>query len=153
MLLQHKIATSDLIRGLSSFVSTLMLDGEERNYLPAIEMLTTYFATHTLITASDKTKAVSQYRSLVTKFRSSQVCSPDDWFGFLCSCYELHCRPELHRVFKYSCLCLPPEAKMTSQFVVASIQMAYKTVPNVSSLFRDPRSLSRVFRFIGRGRD
>ena len=31
--------------------------------------------------------------------------------------------------------------------------MAYKTVPNVSSLFRDPRSLSRVFRLIGRGRD
>ena len=108
---------------------------------------------------------MSQYRSLVTKFRSSQVCR----FEFLCSCYELHCRPELNRVFKYSCLCLPPKAKITSQFVVpmpelgpdeevfhsciSSIQLAYQTVPNVSSLFRDPRSLSRVFRLIGRGRD
>ena len=169
ILLQHKIATSDLIGGLSSFDSVMMLDGEEKNYLPAIEMLTSYFSSHGRITVSDKTKAVSQYRSLVTKFRSGQVCRPDDWFEFLCSCYELHCRPELHRVFKYSCLCLPPKAKITSQFVVpmpelgpdeevfhsciSSIQLAYKTVPNVSSLFRDPRSLSRVFRLIGRGRD
>ena len=36
---------------------------------------------------------------------------------------------------------------------ISSIQLAYKTVPNVSSLFRDPRSLSCVFRLIGRGRD
>ena len=60
ILLQHKIATSDLIRGLSSFDSAVMLDGEEKNYLPAIEMLITYFPTHSWITASDKTKAVSQ---------------------------------------------------------------------------------------------
>ena len=124
-------------------------------------MLTTYFSSHSWITVNDKTRAVSQYRSLVTKFRSSQVCRPDDWFEFLCSCYELHCRPELHREFKYSCLCLPPKAKITSQFVVpmpelgpdeevfqlciSSIQLAYKTLPNVS--------LSRVFRLIRRGRD
>ena len=96
-------------------------------------------------------------------------CRPDDWFEFLCSCYVLQCRPELHRVFKYSCQCLPPKAKITSQFVVpmpdlgpdeevfhsciSSIQLAYKTVPNVSSHFRDPRSISRVFRLIERGRD
>ena len=169
ILLQHKIATSDLIRGLSSFDSAMMLDVEEKNYLPSIEMLTTYFTTQSWITVSDKTKAVSQYRSLVTKFLSSQVCRPDDWFGFLCSCCELHCQLELYRVIKYSCLCLPPKAKITSQFVVpmpelepdeevfhsciASIQMAYKTIPIVSSLFRDPRSLSSVFRLIGRGRD
>ena len=36
---------------------------------------------------------------------------------------------------------------------ISSIQLAYTTVPNVSSLFRDPRLLSRVFRLIGRGRD
>ena len=112
---------------------------------------------------------MSQYRSLVTTFRSSQVCRPDDSFGLLCSCYELHRQPELLRLFKYSSLCLPPDAKITSQFVVpmpelgpdqkvfcsciASTQMAYKTVPNVSSLFRDPRLLSRVFRHIGRGHD
>ena len=36
---------------------------------------------------------------------------------------------------------------------IASIQMAYKSVPNVSSLFQDPHSLSQVFRLIGRGRD
>ena len=39
-----------------------------------------------------------------------------------------------------------------SRSCITSIQMAYKTVPNVSSLFRDPRLLSRLFGLIGQGR-
>ena len=118
ILLQHKIVKSDLIRGVSSFDSAVMLDGEERLYLPAIELLTTYFASHCWITESDKTKSVSQYMSLVTNFSSCQIGRPDDWSTFLSSHYELHCRTELHQVFKYSCLCLPPDAKVTRQIVV-----------------------------------
>ena len=36
---------------------------------------------------------------------------------------------------------------------VTSIQVSYATVPNVSSLFREPRSISRVFRLQGKGKD
>ena len=137
--------------------------------MPAVEQLTSYFASYGSITASDKTKAVSQYRALVVKFRSSQVDRTVDWFTLLPGYYELHCRPELHQVFKYACLCLPPVAKIHLRFVVpipelgpdeemfqscvTSIQVSYATVPNVSSLFRDPRSISRVFRLLGKDKD
>ena len=169
ILLQHKIVKSDLIRGLSCFDSAMVLDGGEDRYISAIEQLTSHFASHGSITASDKTKAISQYRALVVKFRSSQIDRTVDWFTFLSGHYELHCRPELHQVFKYACLCLPPMAKFPVRFevpipelgpdeevfqsCVTSIQVSYATVPNVSSLFRDPRSINRVFRLIGKGKD
>ena len=147
----------------------MILDGGEDRYVPAVEQLTSYFASHGSITASDKTKAVSQYRALVTKFRSSQVDRTVDWFTFLSGHYELHCRPELHQVFKYACVCLPLMAKIPVRFVVpipqlgpdeemfqscvTSIQVSYATVPNVSNLFRDPRSISCDFRLLGKGKD
>ena len=36
---------------------------------------------------------------------------------------------------------------------VAGVQISYNTVPNVTSLYKDPRSISRVFRLLGRGRE
>ena len=39
------------------------------------------------------------------------------------------------------------------QSCVTSIQVSYATVPNVSNLFRDPRSISRVFRSLEKGKD
>ena len=41
----------------------------------------------------------------------------------------------------------------TFQSCVRSFQMSYPTIPHVSSLYRDPRSVSRVFRLLGRGSD
>ena len=35
---------------------------------------------------------------------------------------------------------------------VESIQISFSTVPNVSSLYQDPRSVPRVFRLLGRGK-
>ena len=69
MLLQHEIAKSDLIRGLSCFGSAMVLDGGEDRYVSVVEQLTTYFVSRGCIIASDKTirQAVSQYRALVAK--------------------------------------------------------------------------------------
>ena len=36
---------------------------------------------------------------------------------------------------------------------VSDVQISFTTVPNVSSLYQDPRSISRVFRLLGRGKD
>ena len=47
---------------------------------------------------------------------------------------------------------LGPDEEMF-QSCVTSIQVSYSTVPNASSLFRDPRSISRVFRLLGKGKD
>ena len=168
-MLQHKTVKSDLIRGLSCFDSGIILDGEEDRYNSAIEQLTSHFTSHGSITASDKSKAISQYMALVVKFRSSQIDWTVDWFRILSGHYELHCRPELHQVFKNVCLCLPPMAKIPVRFevpipelgtdeeicrsCVTSIQVSYATVPNVSSLFRDPRSINRVLRLLGKVKD
>ena len=41
----------------------------------------------------------------------------------------------------------------TFQSCVTRIQVFYATVPKVSSLFRDPRSINSVFRLLGKGKD
>ena len=43
--------------------------------------------------------------------------------------------------------------KGTFQSCVHSLQMSYSAVPNVSRFYRDTRSVSRVFRLLGRGQD
>ena len=81
--------------------------------------------------------------------------------------YEVHCGPQLMQLFKHSCLCLalfvevsPPfevpmpaleSDKCSFESFVISLQISYQTVPHVSSLFRDPKAVSRVFRLLGRG--
>ena len=169
VLLSHNILKSPLIRGLSSFDSVVMLDGPERHYIAAIEDLTSYFVSSSLITPGDKTKCVSQYRSLVTKFRTASDVPRGDWVLFLGAHYEMQSRPELSSVFRYASLCLPPTVTMPTSFkisvpdlasdqevfqsVVSSLQLSYVTVPNVSSLYQDPRSVYRIFRLLGRGRE
>ena len=41
----------------------------------------------------------------------------------------------------------------TFQSCVRSLQVSFNAVSNVASLYRDPRSVSRVFRLLGRGQD
>ena len=87
----------------------------------------------------------------------------------MASHYELQSRPELYQLFKYAGLCLPPQVQVPVPFVIpipelgsgedvfrsciGSVQMSFTRIPNVSSLYRDPRSISRVFRLLGRGKD
>ena len=92
VLLSHNILKSPLIRGLSSFDSAVMLDGPERHYIAAIEDLTSYFVSSGLITPGDKTKCVSQYRSLVTKFRTASDVPRGDWVLVIGAHYEMQSR-------------------------------------------------------------
>ena len=76
-------------------------------------------------------------------------------------------RLELLQVFNFACLCLPPIVAEPARFcvpvpglvsdvgafnsVVRSLQLSYVTVPNVSSLYKDPKTICRIFRLLGRG--
>ena len=151
VLLNHELLKSYLLRGLSSFDHAVLLDGPEQNYLSAIESLTGNFVSNGWMTASDKVKAVSQYRSFAVKLRSKSGISSTDCIHFLISHYEMQCRPELLQLFKHACLCLPPVVTSPPEFhlpisglesdeysfrsVVRSLQLSYVTVPNVSSLY------------------
>ena len=167
LLLEHEIVKSDLIKGLSSFDPSVMIEGAEEHYSVAIEKLSGYFSNAGWISASDKVRITSQYRSFVTKLRVQPIPEYDDWIHFLSTHYEIRCRPELFQLFKYSCLCLPPLVKVPPAFIVPvwdlesntesfqsclwSLQSSYLTVPHLSSLYRDVKSIPRVFRLLGRG--
>ena len=166
-LLNHEIVKSELIRGLSAFDHAVMLDGPEKNYLSAIENLTSHFLSSGWISSSDKITTVSQYRSFAIKLRSEDGINRDEWIRFLVSHHEMQSRPELLQIFKFACLCLPPVVAEPVRFcvpvpgivsdvgsfksVVRSLQLSYVTVPNVSSLYKDPKTFCRVFRLLGRG--
>ena len=169
LLLSHGIIKSDLARGLSSFDSSVIFEGSEQHYTVSIEKLTAHFVGCGWISSGDKVKAISQYRSFVAKLRDGPIPPYEDWLHFLSSHYEIQCRPELYQLYKYSCLCLPPLIEMPTPFVVPlagleygvetfqsclqSLQTSYQTIPDISSLYRDPKSISRAFRLLGRGTD
>ena len=169
LLLQHKIIGSGLIRGLSSFDPAVIFENSEKNYLTAIEKLSAHFVSSGWVTSSDKVKIISQYRAFVTKMRSSTIPEYDDWIQFLSVNYEMQCRVELFQLFKYACLCLRPLVEMPPEVLISiptlesdagmfqsclhCLQGSYLSIPHVSSLYRDTRSITRVFRLLGRGQD
>ena len=79
----------------------------------------------------------------------------------------MHSCPELLQIFKFACLCLPPVVAEPTRFcvpvpglvsdigafnsIVRSLQLSYVTVPNVSSLYKDTKTICRIFRLLGRG--
>ena len=167
--LEHEIVNCGLIKGLSAFDTAVILDGPESHYFTAIEKLSSHSVSMKLITSSDKAKVTSQYRSLVIKLRSESIPANSDWIHFLSAHHEIQCRPELFRLYKLSCLCLPPLVDIPPELTIPmpklavdvkmfdsclrSLQMSYSTVPPVSSLYKDPKSVCRVFRLLGRGSD
>ena len=169
ILLKHELVNSNLIRGLSSFDFAVMVEGSERHYVSAVEKRTTYFVNSGWLSPSDKVKCVSQYRSLATKLRADSVVKDDNWVQYLASHYEMQRRPDLLHLFRYACLCLPPFVGKVDHFevpvptlssdkemfrsCVTSLQQSYLSVPHVSSLYRDQRSIGRAFRLLGRGQD
>ena len=168
-LMEHEIVNSGLVKGLSAFDPAVILDGPESHYITAIEKLSSHFVSMKLITSSDKAKVISQYRSFAIKLRSEAIPAYSDWIHFLSAHHEIQCRPELLRLYNLSCLCLPPLVDIPPEFTVPmpklavdaemfdsclrSLQMSYSTVPHVSSLYKDPKSVCRVFRLLGRGSD
>ena len=169
VLLEHEIINSNLARGLFSFDYVMMVEGPEDNYIIAVEKLSSCFVATGWISPSNKVKADSQYRSFVTFLRASAVAYNDEWVQFLSSHYGMHCRPGLMQLFRYSCLCLPPKVggivrfeiptpnlpsdREMFQSCITNLQFSYLTVPNLSRLFRDQKSVVRVFRLLGRGLD
>ena len=168
VLFNHEIGKSELVRGLSAFDYAAKLDGPEKNYLSAIESHhTSHFFSNGWISVSDNATTVSQYRSFTVKLRSESGVNRDDWIRFLISHHEMQCRPELLQIFKFACLCLPPVVGEPARFVVSvpglvsdvssfdsvvrSLQLSYVIVPNVSSLYKDPKTICRIFRLLGRG--
>ena len=75
----------------------------------------------------------------------------------------------MYQLFKCASLCLPPLVRIPEPFVipifelgtdedvfrscVGSVHLSFTTVPNLSSLYQDPRSISGVFRLLGRWKD
>ena len=162
LLLGHEIIKSDLIRGLSAFDSSVMIESSEEHYAVAIEKMPAYFSNAGWVSASDKVKITSQYRSYITKLRADPLPDYDDWVHFLSTHYEIRCRPELCQLHKYSCVYLPPLIEMppslennTESFrsCLRSLQASYLTIPHVSSLYRDANSISPGIPLLGRGAD
>ena len=147
LFLGHEIIKSNLVKGLSAFDSSVMIEGSEEHYSVAFEKLSAYFSNAGWISASDKVKITSPYRSFITKLRADPVLDYDNWVPFLSSHFEIRCRPELFQLYKYSCLCLPPIIEMPPAFIVPvpslenntesfqsclrSLQVSYLTVPHV----------------------
>ena len=145
----------------------MVLESLEDVYTTAIEKLSSHFVSIGLFSSYDKERVVSQYRSLVTKIRSDPAPEYDDWIQFVVTHYEIQCRPDLLRLFSLSCLSLAPVVVVPPSFdvlvpdlnsdrsffqsCIVSLQVSYQTVPRVSSLFRDPKVISHVFRLLGRG--
>ena len=111
---------------------------------------------------------ISQYRSFAVKLRSESILDRGDWIHFISAHHEIQCRPELFQLYKLSCLCLPPLVDTPPIFTIPlpklasdvemfescirSLQMSCLTVPHVSSLYKNPKSVCRVFRLLGRTR-
>ena len=168
-LLERENVKSKLVRGLSAFDSVVIFGGPEANYAVAIEKLSSHFVSTGLITSGDKVMIISQNRSFVTKLRAEPVPEYDCWIQFMSSHYELQCRPELLRVYKFASICLSPQKDMllefsvpmpglesdseTFQSCVRSLQLSYSTVPHVSSLYKNAQTVNRAFRLLGRGAD
>ena len=92
-----------------------------------------------------------------------------DWIHFISDHHETQCRRELFRLYKLSCLCLPPLVDSPPTFTVPlprlasdvemfnsclrSLLLSFLTVAHIYSLYKDPKSVSRVFLMLGRGVD
>ena len=166
-LLDHELVQSNLARGMAAFDLAVMVEGPETNYVSAIEKLSTHFVSTGWLSPSEKVKVVSQYRAFVTLLRASPLPEVNDLVQFLATHYEMQNRPELYQLFRYSCLCLPSNVSLPTSFevpiaqlesgnevlrsCVTSLQLSYQAVPNVSNLYRDPRTINRLFRLLGRG--
>ena len=152
---------------MAAFDLAVMVERPETNYVSAIEKLSAHFVSTGWLSPSEKVKVVSQYRAFVTLLRANPLPEINDLVEFLAAHYEMQNRPELYQLFRYSCLCLPSHVTLPVSFEVpiiqlesgnevlrsciTSLQLSYQTVPNVSSLYRDSRTINCLFRLLGRG--
>ena len=85
-----------------------------------------------------------------------RVVDTADRFHFLASHYELQSRRELHQLFRYASLSLPPQLRFQEPFVFPIPELESDKgifLSCVHRLHRDSRFVSRVFSLLGRGQD
>ena len=88
--LTSELATSSFARGLSSFDEVVVKVGNAAQYNDSIQLLCGYFVQQKWIAPSVKPVIVSEYYSLVTKFRLDKVDNGSkEWVSFFSRYYEL----------------------------------------------------------------
>ena len=167
LLLSCEIATSSFARGLSSFDEAVIRYGEEAQYEDSNQTLAGYFVQQRWISFHVKPVVVSEYCSLVTKFRADKVSSSKEWVSFISCYYELQCRVELLRLFKVCCetlrnpCCSPPQfivflpglksSKIEFSSCVRSLQCSLSSIQKVESLFLSAAALPRAHDLLNQG--
>ena len=165
--LASELASSTFARGLSSFDEVVVKEGSEANHTDSIQLLLSYFVDQKWIALHVEPVIVSEYCSLVTKFRVDKVTSTKEWVSFFTCNYELQNRLELFRLFKICgetlrCTCNPP-----SPFIVAvpglksdveeisscvrSLQCSIASIQKVESLFLSAVALPRAYDLLNHG--
>ena len=116
-LIGHPVKKSELLRGLSSFDPAVLLHSNQTVYESSINYLVNRFLAAGWVTSEKYEVTVSEYRSLVIKFRQEKFDIPDDIVSFFSNHWDLLARPHLYHVFQLTCLCLktdhPTAAKLT----------------------------------------
>ena len=167
ILLTSELATSSFSRGLSSFDEAVVLGGSEVHYVDSMQLLCGYFVQQKWIAPHIKPVVVSEYCSLITKFRSDKICNNKEWVSFFSCHYELQSRIELFRLFRICCETLRNPSISPPLFIVPmpglksdanefssavrSLQCTIASVQKVESLFLSPNSLPRIFDLLSHG--
>ena len=166
-LLTSELASSSLARGLSSFDEAVIRDGIEAHYSDSIQLLCGYFIRQKWIAPHLKPVIVSEYCSLVTKFRLDKVTPVKELISFFSCYYELQCRVELFRLFRICCETLRSPCEAPPFFTVSmpglksdsreftstvrSLQCTISSIHKVESLFMSEAALPRAFELLNQG--
>ena len=161
------LVSSTFARGLSSFDEAVIKDGKEAQYTDSIQLLASYFVHQKWIAPHVKPVIVSEYCSLVTKFRADLVASTKDWVSFFSCYYELQNRLELFRLLRICCETLRSPCNPPLPFIVAvpglksdaqefsscvrSLQCSIASIQKVESLFLSTVALPRAYDLLSQG--
>ena len=167
-LLTSELATSSFARGLSSFDEVVVKVGNSAHYTDSIQLPCGYFVQQKWIAPSVKPVIVSEYCSLVTKFRLDKVDNgSEEWVSFFSRYYELQSRAELFRLFRICCETLRSPCQAPPLFTVSlvglksdvsefnsaarSLQCSIASIQKIESLFLASASLPRAFALLDQG--
>ena len=167
-LLTSEVAISSFARGLSSFDEVVVKVCNAAHYNDSIQLLCGYFVQQKWIAPCVKPVIVSEYCSLVTKFRLDKVDNGSkEWVSFPSRYYELQSLAELFRFFRICCETLrsPCQAPLlftvslvglkcdVSEFnsAVRSLQRSIASIQKTESIFLASTSLPRAFALLEQG--
>ena len=166
-LLGSELASSSFTRVLSSFDEAVIKDGAEVHYSDSIQFLCSYFIQQKWIAPHLKPVIVSEYCSLVTKFRMDKVSFSKEWVASFSCYYELQSRVELFRLFRVCCEALSGPCKAPPPFnvsmpglksdrreftsTVRSLQCTISSIQKVESLFLTESALPHFFELLNQG--